>query len=355
MGNYLLEKEKKQHAKLMEIVSKLPDFCSDYFVGIEQNTTILTRINYALDLNIFFNYLIKYYKDFGSEIASIADIKTDDLEKITPNCIERFLSYLTIYEINGISYQNSPKAKSRKLSSIRSLLKFFFIRGNISKNIGEKVRTPKLHSKEIVYLNNEEVSNILEEAEYGENLTKTQKKFHGVNKIRDTAILTLFLGTGIRVSELVGISNNDINFNENSFIVTRKGGNRAILYFSEEVATALKEYLKQKIELCAKFDTYDKEAFFLSLQGSRVSVRNVQILVKKYAKIISPLKKITPHKLRSTYGTQLYAQTKDIYIVADVLGHKDVNTTTKHYAAISENIRKDAAEMVVLRKKDPNN
>ena len=92
----------------------------------------------------------------------------------------------------------------------------------------------------------------------------------------------------------------------------------------------------------------EEKALFLSLQNKRIAVRTVQNLVKKYAKIISPLKKITPHKLRSTFGTELYRNTGDIYIVANVLGHKDVNTTKKHYAAVSEDMRKDVAQMVTI-------
>ena len=93
-------------------------------------------------------------------------------------------------------------------------------------------------------------------------------------------------------------------------------------------------------------------ALFLSLQYRRITVRAVENLVKKYAKIVTPLKKITPHKLRSTYGTELYRETGDIYIVADVLGHRDVNTTRKHYAAISEDHRRAVADAVKLHKPD---
>lgn len=80
-----------------------------------------------------------------------------------------------------------------------------------------------------------------------------------------------------------------------------------------------------------------------------MNVRSVENLVKKYAKIVTPLKKITPHKLRSTYGTALYQETGDIYLVADVLGHKDVNTTKKHYAALDDARRRQAAKAVRLR------
>jgi site-specific recombinase XerD len=121
-----------------------------------------------------------------------------------------------------------------------------------------------------------------------------------------------------------------------------------ILYFSEEVAIALKAYIEEKAG--DPKIPQGENAFFLSLQYKRMTVRAVEMLVKKYARIVTPLKKITPHKLRSTYGTMLYRETGDIYIVADVLGHKDVNTTKKHYAAISEDSRKKVAGKVKLRK-----
>ena len=92
-----------------------------------------------------------------------------------------------------------------------------------------------------------------------------------------------------------------------------------------------------------------ENALFLSNRNSRITVRSVEILVKKYAGIATPLKKITPHKLRSTYGTSLYRETGDIYLVADVLGHHDVNTTKKHYAAIEEERRMMARNKVKLR------
>jgi site-specific recombinase XerC len=89
---------------------------------------------------------------------------------------------------------------------------------------------------------------------------------------------------------------------------------------------------------------------FISLKNKRISTRAVQVLVKGYTQEITPLKKITPHKLRSTFGTGLYRQTGDIYAVADFLGHKDVNTTRRHYAAISQDSRRQSAEIVKLRK-----
>ena len=211
-----------------------------------------------------------------------------------------------------------------------------------------KVSTPKLHEKEIIRLEGEEVAELLDTAELGKGITRHMEGYHERTKIRDCAILSLFLGTGIRISELVGLNDDSINFSDNSFVVTRKGGNKAILYFSDEVAAALEAYMEQK-----KGDPKvprTETALFLSMQYRRITVRAVENLVKKYASIVTPLKHITPHKLRSTYGTSLYRETGDIYIVADVLGHRDVNTTRRHYAAITEDHRRQAATRVKLHK-----
>ena len=172
-----------------------------------------------------------------------------------------------------------------------------------------------------------------------------QKTYNKNTEVRDNAIVTLFLGTGIRISELVGLNVEDFDFSQNAFKVTRKGGNQTILYFSREVADALKAWLQKRETLGLD---ENENAMFVSLQNKRICVRAVENLVKKFAKESTPLKKISPHKLRSTFGTNLYRETKDIYIVADVLGHKDVNTTKKHYAAINEDMRKSVANVIKI-------
>ena len=188
--------------------------------------------------------------------------------------------------------------------------------------------------------------NFLDEVENGSNLSKGQKKYHSHTQKRDLAIVTLMLGTGMRVSECVGINKNDINFDSNAVKVTRKGGNEVILYFGEEVREALIDYIEERKNNPA--DTED--ALFISMQGKRINVRTVQNLVKKYAKASVQIKNISPHKLRSTYGTNLYNETGDIYLVADVLGHADVNTTRKHYTATEVELKRKAARKISLRK-----
>lgn len=344
--DYYHERTLKTLDRIDRLMDELPPFCEDFLRGIEPHTSVLTRLNYCYDLRIFFDFLVR--KKFRGK--SIQELTLEDLDAVTDTDLEIFLSYLSNYRFGEKRLSCDERAKARKLSSVRSMFKYFFNKGLIEVNQTTKVETPKLHDKEIIRLENEEVSSLLDTVEYGDGLSPHAAGYHDKTKIRDSAILTLFLGTGIRISELVGLNNESINFSNNSFVVTRKGGNKAILYFSEEVGDALAAYLAQK-ENDGRVPP-DEHALFLSLQYKRISVRAVENLVKKYAKIVTPLKKITPHKLRSTYGTALYRETGDIYIVADVLGHRDVNTTRKHYAAITEDHRRSVAEAVKLHRSE---
>ena len=345
--NYYTTRNIQDIDKLALLLEELPPFCADYFLGIETRTSCQTRVKYAYDLRIFFDFLCKRkYRNLD-----VLDLTLMELQAVTHNDIEFFLSYLSHYRFNGKALSCDERAKARKLSAVRALFKYFFNRGLIEVDNSAKVSTPKLHDKEIIRLDANEASELISITETGSGLSPHAVGYHNKTKIRDTAIITLFLGTGIRISELVGLDNDSFNFADNSFLVTRKGGNQAILYFSDEVKYALQEYIAEKSNnpKIPKGET----AFFLSMQYKRINVRSVEILVKKYSKIVSPLKKITPHKLRSTYGTRLYNETRDIYIVADVLGHRDVNTTKKHYAAITEDNRRSVADKVKLRKETP--
>lgn len=344
--NYYATRNIQDIDKIAELLEELPSFCEDYFIGIEGRTSTQTRLKYAYDLRIFFDFLVK--KRFRN--LEVLDLSLEELKQVTHYDIELFVSYLSHYRFRDKHLSCDERAKARKLSAVRALFKYFFNKGLLDKDDSAKVSTPKLHDKEIIRLDSDEVSELINVAETGNGLTKHASGYHNKTKVRDTAILTLFLGTGIRISELVGLDNDSFDFEENSFVVTRKGGNRAILFFSDEVKYALQEYIAEKNN-DSKVPK-EENAFFLSMQYKRINVRTVEILVKKYSKMVSPLKKITPHKLRSTYGTRLYNETGDIYIVADVLGHRDVNTTKKHYAAITEDNRRMVADKVKLRKED---
>ena len=349
--DYYVQRNNKNIQTVERLLNEdLPAFCFDYFVAIESQTSSLTRLNYAHDLKIFFYYMQeRVYR--GKK--QIRDFTLADLEAVTNTDIEYFLGFLTHYKYSGRDHYCNERAKARKLSSVRAMFKHFFNKGLISVDNSAKVATPKLHEKPIIRLEQNEVYNIIDTVESGTGLSPHQLAYHEKNKVRDSAILMLFLGTGIRISELVGLNNEDLNFDNNSFIVTRKGGNKSILYFDNDVAAALMRYIDQKDEQ-QRQSLEDVNALFLSNKNKRITVRAVENLVQKYAKIVSPLKKISPHKLRSTYGTQLYKATGDIYIVADILGHKDVNTTRKHYAAISDDNRRSVVGKVKLTKPNEN-
>ena len=347
---YFEEREISCTDRTNRIVEELPYYVRDFFVGVESRTSPLTRLNYAYDLRVFFDFLSK--KVFRDK--EIRDIELNDLDALTSSDIEYYLSYLSHYVINDKDERCTETGKARKLSTLRAFYKCFFNKNLLSANTPTKVSMPKLHDKEIVRLETndrkDEIGDMLYVVQSGNGLTRKQLSFHNGTGVRDTAIITLFLGTGIRISELVGLNIEDFDFDSQSFVVTRKGGNRAVLYYNDQVEDALKKY--SKIRQNNDKGPSSERAFFLSLQNKRISTRQVQELVKKYARIVSPLKKITPHKLRSTFGTSLYRQTGDIYVVADCLGHKDVNTTKKHYAAISDDIRKKAGRDLQIGKKD---
>lgn len=342
--NYFLKRDRNNIKTIAKYLEVLPDFCLQYFLEKENYSSTNTRLGNAVDLSVFFDFICRF--KFAN---TPKEITYSHINKITTTDISSFLSYLSFYEYNGKNYKNNNEGKSRKLASVRSLFRWLYKKDYITQDVASKIDTPKKIEKQIIRLEPHEVVKIINTAESGDNMTKTQKSFNKHTSVRDTALLTLFLSTGIRVSECVGLDIEDFDFDNNAFKITRKGGNQTILYLSEEAKLALLHWLEVRATLNIP---ENEHAMFVSLQKRRMTVRTVEYLVKKYAQIINPLKKITPHKLRSTFGTNLYQQTNDIYMVADVLGHKDVNTTRKHYAAIGEESKRKVASIIKLRDTD---
>jgi len=350
MLDYHEELKKRYTLKLREYISALPEFCGEFFRGLQDKTAIRTRIAYAYDLNLFFTYLCENRQSFtGAEAASLS---IDDLKKITIDDIEAFMDYLSFYiKYTGdseIERQNAERGKSRKLAAVKTLFAYFYKKRKLESNQAALAEFPKLRDKIIVRLEADEVAKLIDEVESGEKLTENQKRYHKYTQKRDLAIITLLLGTGIRLSECVGINISHINFEVNGIRIIRKGGNETIVYFGDEVMDALEIYLSERLSI--ETAPSHEDALFLSLQKKRLTDRAVQNLVKKYSAIVTNLKNITPHKLRSTFGTELYRETGDIYLVAEILGHSDVNTTRKHYAAINEDSKRRAAKHVKLRR-----
>ena len=334
--------------KLRELTEALPSFVRYFFRGIEPTTSSRTRIAYAYDLHVFFDFAISSLPHFkGKEMK---DITVEDLDEIKALDLEDYMEYLKFYHCeDGKNPErvNQERGIIRKMASLKTFYNYFFKKEQIKTNPAALVTLPKLHEKEIIRLDIDEVAILLDQVESGDKLTKQQKAFHEKTKVRDLALITLMLGTGIRVSECVGLNINDVDFKNAGIHIHRKGGKEVIVYFSDEVAEPLMLYLEERKKEIPI--TGHEDAFFLSLQKKRMSVRSVENLVKKYSRTVTTLKNITPHKLRSTYGTNLYRETGDIYLVADVLGHADVNTTKKHYAALEDERRRSARNAVKLR------
>ncbi len=345
--NYHEEQNKKNILKIRAVLDTLPPFCKTFFRGIEEYTSTRTRLAYAYDIRLFFEFL--HEKNPICAKLDITEFPLSVLDEVTRLDIEEYLEYLKYYQKEEKDITNEERGRSRKLASLRSFYNYFFNNELIEKNPAALVPLPKKPDKEIIRLEPNEVAILLDQVEDGTKLTKKELDYHKKTKLRDVALMTLLLGTGIRVSECVGLDIKDVNFDVNGIKIRRKGGYEAVIYFGDEVETALLDYLEQREHMIPAEGHED--ALFLSLQNKRINVRSVENLVKKYASRVTTLKKITPHKLRSTYGTTLYQESGDIYLVADVLGHKDVNTTRKHYAAQEDQRRRQASRYVHLRDK----
>ena len=351
--SYREQIDAKRILQIRSITRELPQACSDFLRSIAVTTGSFTRLAYAIDLRTFFHFLQSERVAFSDKHLTIWS--DEDLSRVSQSDLTAYIEYLTYYfktddesgEQPVKALVNHDLAIKRKLCSIRSFYDYLFKNHRVPSNVTLLVPLPKIHEKPILRLNRDEMIRMLNQAETGEGMTEGQKRYQKLTAKRDYAMLSLFLGTGIRVSECVGINLSDINMEENAFLVTRKGGNQVVLYFPAEVATALGEYIEER----TKIDTLPghEDALFLSLQKRRITQRAVQNLVKKYAMTAAPLKpKISPHKLRSTFATNLYNATGDIYLVADVLGHSSVDTTRKHYADMTDARRRMAAEYVRL-------
>ena len=349
---YKEQMDAKRILQIRAILKELPQSCGDFLRSIAVTAGSFTRLAYAMDLRTFFNFLHAERVAFADKPVTL--FTDEDLSRLTRNDITAYTEYLTYYLKNAEDdsvpnkvYVNHELSIKRKLCSIRSFYDYLFREQRIPANVTELVPLPKVHEKPIIRLSRDEMERILSLTQTGEQMTRSQQKYQKLTSRRDFAMLSLFLGTGIRVSECVGINLDDLDMENNAVLVTRKGGNQVVLYFPPEVADALGEYLEERKNIEALPGS--EQALFLSLQRRRITQRAVQNLVKKYAAVAAPLKtRISPHKLRSTYATNLYQETGDIYLVADVLGHTSVDTTRKHYADMTDARRRMAAEHVHL-------
>ncbi len=235
--SYKQQTDLRNIEKIREHLKTLPEFCTEYFRSLEIRKSTNTRKNYAYDLGIFFYFLETsnpYFRD-----KDIRKLPIDVLDMITAMDIEEYMSFLEAYTKDGRLYTNGDEGKARKLSSLTSFYDYYYKRGLIKTNPARMVDVPKIKEKNIIRLDPNEIAMLLDEAESGDKLTGRQLAAHEQTKIRDVAILTLLLGTGIRVSECVGLDTGDVDLDNDTIRIIRKGGNEALVYFGDEVRSAL--------------------------------------------------------------------------------------------------------------------
>lgn len=342
---YKSEIEISYRNKIESGLSALPGYIRTYIEGRENRLSIKTRYAYIQDLRIFLEYIQKsnpLYKD-----TDIKDIPLDVFDTLTTHDINEFLKNVEYYEVSGKVRHNGLPAKQRKLATLRSFYKFCNQNEMITKNPTLAVENIRIEEKDILALNSDEVVDFLEVVKNGTGMEGKQLSIQKKNADRDVAIYTLLFGTGIRISEMVGLNINGIDLKHKEFRVVRKGGNEEIIHFGESVCECLDNYIHNVRPKYLTADA-DPDPLFLSLKGNRLSVRRIEDMTKIYASIALPAKHITPHKMRSTFGSFIYNATGDAGLVASMLGHSNVDITLKRYAKL-DSVRKEKAAEIATK------
>ena len=315
---YRNEVNRKTRIKTNEVLERLPLLCSEFFAGRELRLTEKTMLAYARDFEGFFRYLTETKEEFLH--YDIHDFQVEDLAKVDATDISWFIR---LAKERG----NQSRTIERRLSSISTLFEFYIKQRRLDFNPVNAVDRAKVVRKEVIRMDTDEKARFLETVRSGHGLSGRSQKWHGRNGTRDYAIMMLFLSSGMRVSELVGINIGDINYDECYVSIIRKGGKYDEVFFSDSTAEALRQYQ----DIRNQYHPSEKEkAFFLSNRGVRIAVGTVEVMTKKYAAASIPGKadKITPHKMRSTFATDYIRATNDIWGTAEALGHESIQTTT---------------------------
>ncbi|MDO4458717.1 MAG: tyrosine-type recombinase/integrase [Clostridia bacterium] len=334
-SKYYEEKENNYKSQLHALQKQLPRFMRSYLTDLELSHQVRTSIAYTRELITFMKYLKESIPELKD--TELTDIPFDIIETLTFEDINDYQRYLSFND--GVyEHSNGEHAIFRAMSALRSYFGFEVAHEHLIKNptIGAAKKS-RLKRKPIERLENDEVQSLMNGVNKGNTGTKTSRQFAQKTLLRDKAIFTLLLGTGIRISECAGLDIQDVNFRDNCVRVVRKGGDIENVYFNDDVADALADYIDN--ERPAYIESEDEPALFMSNRKQRMAVRSIQQMIKNYGKAVLAEPNLHPHTLRKTFGTNLYNATGDIRLVADMLGHKDINTTTEHYAAIKEKHR----------------
>lgn len=340
-----VDNNNKTIEKYRKNMSLLPYFTHDFVLSlISDGKAARTVHEYTKDLLNFFEYVrtLEQFENTDMDKASAKDV----LEAISVVDLERYKLYLADYNPDRI--KSSAASISRKLSTVRTMYRYFFNTEAISSDISSKVSNPKLQKKEISVLHLNEVDAIYEAIDTPPSSKKQLLSWEKTH-LRDKAIITLFFGTGLRVSELVSIDLKDINYTTAEIKVQRKGDMICTVNFNEDVEETIKDYVEN--ERPTLLDGEKSDALFISTAHQRITTRAVEQLIKKYALIAGIGANVTPHELRRTYGNTLYKETGDIYLTAAALNHKNIQTTISHYVPKNDEKLKEASRRTTLTRK----
>ncbi len=277
-----------------------------------------TICEYLLDLRTFFRYI--KMKSEGKELygeefekISISDLSIEDIKEVKSTDILEFLIY------TKMERDNNTTTRMRKLSAIKSFFKYAYVKKNyIDSNPAENVEAPKKASTLPKYLTVKEAIRLLE--------TVREDKASPTNQ-RDYTIITLFLNTGMRLSELVGLNLQSFDSDLEFVKVLGKGNKERIIYLNNAAKDAVKGYLR--IRLDPKYIRTSEKSFLLSNRQQRISAKTVQWVVYKYLdKAGLGSRGLSVHKLRHTAATLMYQSGNvDIRVLKEILGHEQLNTT----------------------------
>lgn len=335
--------QEKITKKIIEYCNILPDICAPFLLETGTEMANTTRLAYAKELNCFFDYLISYHPHF-CELEK-RKIERPDLRHITSQDVSR---YITIYKDQG----HAERTTARKRAALSSFFNYMVKNRQLEFNPVLAAAKVKIHqSDEVLYLNIDEQIDFLDAIETGNHLDEKKQVYHAKYKVRDVALITLLLDTGIRVSELHGINVEDIDFDQSSVLITRKGGNLQTIYFSDDTSGRLLEYLEER--QIKEHESHISGPFFVTNQGNRLSVRAIEVLVKKYASASVPGKgaKLSPHKMRSSFAMEYYDSTKDILALQRKLGHKNLAATNIYAKATDRKMQETRSVLAQKRAK----
>lgn len=327
-SDYYREKEILLATKLDDLKGLLPDFANSYLEskGKAQTSTLVA---YARDLHTFFVFLC----DKNPVIAQkgISEITLNDMKMITPKDLIEYIQYLGLSQ-NHARYSNYKNAIARKFAPLNGLYTYYMKQREIEYNPVNAIEIPReAEDKTKIKLKDDDVSELLYTIQHDNTAYGDRKRvFKDKNRIRDYTIMRLLCDTGIRISELVGLDVTSINFKRNEMIVVRKGGGLDEILLNPATTELILEYM-EVYRSTIKPKLGHEDALFYSLQGKRISVSSIEKMTKEYGLLAVPGKKVTPHSMRGAYGTALYEVTGDIELVADVLGHKSIETTRRNY------------------------